>query len=181
MVEHGDDFIVGGCGEDLDWLSENLNEWLELVQKARLGPGYDRETTALNLNRCVTHSDFGLTWEADPRLAELAIAELGLQAARPQTSPGGAKPNALLDHEELESDGQKAYRSVAARLAYLVSDRPDIALAVKECSREVGKATRADLTRLKGIGRYLSRAKSRVGVSTTRRGKDTDATGCMKT
>ena len=97
-------------------------------------------------------SDSGLTWEADPRHAELAVAELGLQAARPQTSQGGAKPSAPLDHEELDPDGQKAYHSVPARLA---SDSLDIASACKECSRAVGKATRADLTRLKRIGRYL--------------------------
>ena len=83
------------------------------MQKARLGPGYDSEATLLN--HCVTYSDSGLTWEADP---ELAVAELGPQAARPQTSPGGAKPSAPLDHEELEPDGQKAYHSVSARLAY---------------------------------------------------------------
>ena len=83
------------------------------------------------------------------------MAELGLQAARPQTSPGGAKPNAPLDHEELEPDGQKAYYSVSARLSYLASDRPDLAFACKECRRAVGKATRSDLTHLKRIGRYL--------------------------
>ena len=92
----------------------------------------------------------GLTWEADPRHAELAVAELGLQAARPQTRPGGAKPKALR-----KPDRQKAYHRVSARLAHLVSDRPDIAFACKECSRAVGKATQADLTRLKRIGRYL--------------------------
>ena len=77
-----------------------------------------------------------------PRLAELAVAELGLKSARPQTSPGGAKPNATLD-EELERDGKKAYQSVSAILAYLASDRPDIAFACKECSR-TEKATRVD-------------------------------------
>ena len=41
-------------------------------------------------------SNTRLTWEADPRHAELAVAELGLQAARPQTRPGGAKPKELL-------------------------------------------------------------------------------------
>ena len=35
MVMQGDDFIVAGCGDDLDWLSKTLNEKLELVQKAR--------------------------------------------------------------------------------------------------------------------------------------------------
>ena len=51
--------------------------------------------------------------------------------------------------------GKKANHSVSARLPYLASDRPDIAFACTECSRAVGKATRADLTRLKRIGRYL--------------------------
>ena len=86
MVVHGDGFIVAGCGDDLDRLSQKLIGKLELVQKARLGPGYDSEATVLN--RCVLYNDSGLTWEADPRHAELAVAELGFQAARPQTSPG---------------------------------------------------------------------------------------------
>ena len=90
MVVHGDDFIVAGDGDDFDRLSLKLNEKLELVQTARLGPGFASEATVLN--RCVTYNDPGLAWEADPRHAELAVAELGLQAARPQTSPGGAKP-----------------------------------------------------------------------------------------
>ena len=106
MVVHGDDFIVAGDGDDFDWLSQKLNEKVELVQKARLGPGHDSEATALN--RCVPFSDLGLTWEADSRHAELAVAELGIQAARPQTIRGGAKPSGPLDHEELESDGQKS-------------------------------------------------------------------------
>ena len=81
MAVHGDDFIIAGDGDDFDWLSQKLNEQLELVQKARLGLGYDNEATVLN--RCVTYSNSGLTWEAGPRHAELAVAELGLQAARP--------------------------------------------------------------------------------------------------
>ena len=153
MVVHGYDFIVDGDGDDLDWLFQKLGEKLELVQKDRLGPGTD--SGAAVLNRCVTYSDSGFTWEADPRHAEFAVCELGLQAARLQTSPGGAKPSAPLDHEELEPDGQKACHSVSAKLAFLASDRPEIAFACKEFSRAVGKATRADLTRLKRIGRYL--------------------------
>ena len=144
MVVHGD---------DLDWLSQKPNEKLELVQRARLGLVNDSEATVRN--RCVAYNGSGLTWEADPRHAELAVAELRLQATRPQTSPGGATPSAPLDHEELELDGQKACDSVSARLAYLAADRLDIAFACKECSRAVGKVTRADLTRLERIGRYL--------------------------
>ena len=95
IVVRGDDFMVAGCGEDLDWLSQKLSEKLELAQKARLGHGCVSEATVLN--RCVTYSDSWLTWEADPRHTELAEAELGLQLARLHKSPSGAKPNTHLD------------------------------------------------------------------------------------
>ena len=62
MVVRGDDFMVAGCGDDLDWLSQKLNEKLELVQKARLEPGYDSEATVLA--RCVLYNDSGLTWRS---------------------------------------------------------------------------------------------------------------------
>ena len=88
-----------------------MKEKLELVQKARLGLGYDSEATVLN--RCVVFH---------------------------------AKPGTPLDHEELEPDCQIAYHSVSARLAYLSADRPDIAFPCKECSRAVGRATRAELS-----------------------------------
>ena len=79
------------------------------------------------------------------------MAELGWQAATPQTSPGGAKPG---DTRNWNPMSEKAYRSVSARLAYLASDRLDFVFACKECSRAVGKATRADFTRLKRVERY---------------------------
>ena len=135
----------------------------------------------------VVNNDSGLTWEADTRHAELAVAELGLQLARPQTS---AKPSTPLDHEELEPDGQKAYHSVSERLAHLAADRPDIAFACKECSRAVGKATRADLTRLKRIGRYLLHTPRAVrefplqteeSIVTIDGLSDADAAGCTNT
>ena len=56
-VLHGDGFIVAGCGDYLDWLSEQVKENLELVQKARLGLGHDREATVLS--HCVMYSDTG--------------------------------------------------------------------------------------------------------------------------
>ena len=65
----------------------------------------------------------------DVGTSDARVAKLGLQSARPQTSPGGAKPNATLIREELELDGQKANHTVSARLAHMAPDRPDIALA----------------------------------------------------
>ena len=54
---------------------------------------------------------------------------------------------------------------MSARLAYLASDRPDVAFACTQCRRAVGKATRADLTRLKRTERFSTpRATCRVEV-----------------
>ena len=170
MVVHLNDLIAARCGEDP--LSQKLNENLELVQKARLGPGYDSEATVLN--RSVMYSDAGLTREADLRHAELAVARLRLQAARPQTSPGGVKPNAPLDHEELEPDGQTAYHSVSARLTYLASDRPDTAFVYKECKREVKGNTGRSHTLETKRTILAPHATSRVGVLTARRGECRD-------
>ena len=166
MVVHGDDFIVAGDGDDFDWLSQNLNEKFELVQKARLGPGYDSVATVLN--RCVTYSDTGLTWEVDPRHAELAVAELGLQAARPQTSPGGATPSAPLDHEELEPDGQKAYRSVSAKLAFLEANWSLMGRKlITACQREWHPWPQTDLT-LHSLARNAVVQSGKQDVPTSR-------------
>ena len=72
----------------------------------------------------------------------------------------------------------------------LAADRPDIAFACKACSRAVGRATRADLTRLKRIGRCLLHAPRAVwefpmqteeGIVTIDGLSDADAAGCTKT
>ena len=54
MFVHQKDFIVAGDGDDLDWISQKLNETLELVQKARLGPG-DRVEPLCDEQRLWTH------------------------------------------------------------------------------------------------------------------------------
>ena len=66
--------------------------------------------------------------------------------------------------EELEPDGQKAYHSVSARLAYLPSDRPRHRVRLRRLQCAVGTATRADLTCLTVDGH-----------------SDADAAGCPKT
>ena len=180
---HGNEFIVAGSGDDLDWLSQKLNEKLKLAQKARLGPGHDREATVLN--RYMTCSALWVDVGSRP-------ARRRTGSCRAWTSNGAStgEPNAPLDHKERELDGQKAYHSVSAILAYLAADRPDIAFACKGYSRAVGKATRADLTRLQRIGRYLLHSPRAVrefplqdeeSITTIDGLSDADAAGCTKT
>ena len=141
------------------------------------------------LNRCVTHSDPGLTWEADPRHAELAVAGLGLQAARPQASPGGAKPSAPLDHEELEPDGQKSLSQQVSKTG-VSGSRPTthcIRLqGVQSRSRESNtrrldpsEAYRTILHTPRAVSEFpLQNEKDLVTIDGL---SDADAAGCLKT
>ena len=153
MVVHGDDFIIAGPADDFDWLSQKLNEKLVIVQRTRLGPAYFSEATVFN--RCVSYSDSGWTWEADARRAELAVAGLGLQSARPRTGPGGAKLNAPLDHEELEPDRQKAYQRCQQDWRTWHLTDPTLHSIAKNAAAQSGKRR---VTRLGCIGRYLLHA-----------------------
>ena len=74
----------------------------------------------------------------------------------------GATSNAPLDFEELEPDGQTTYHGVTARLPILASDRPDSGFTCMDCSRAVGKATRANLTSSWTLKRGFSDADAAV-------------------
>ena len=43
-------------GHGRDWLSQKLNEKIELVQKTRLGPGYDSEATGYDSEATVLNT-----------------------------------------------------------------------------------------------------------------------------
>ena len=129
----GDDFIVAGYGDDFDWLSLKLNEKLQLVQKARLGPGYDSEATVLH--RCCTYSDGGLTWASVHRRAQAAPSRTHHWTTRNWTL-AGREPTTECQQDWHTWRQTDPTSHVPARNAG-------------------GKATRADFTRLERIGRYL--------------------------
>ena len=134
------------------------------------------------LNRCVTYSDSGLTWEGDPRHAELAEAGLGLQSARQQTSSGGPKPNAPCDHEELELDGQRKPTTACQRHWHIwhqtdpASQRP-----ARNAAAQLGKHQRGDQTRLKRPRAVWEFPPDEESIVTVDGLSDADAAGCPKT
>ena len=56
---------------------------------------------------------------------------------------------------ELDTEAKSAYRTVTVRLSYLAGDRPELLFAIKECGKASTCSSRADLTHLKRIGRFL--------------------------
>ena len=72
--------------------------------------------------------------EADPRHVDLVLEHLRLTSASPVTTPlvksTGDEDETLLDKEEAS-----LYRSIAMRIGYLSSDRPDMLRTVRELAK----------------------------------------------
>ena len=85
---HGDDFTSTGTAQDLKWFERGLAAAFE-IKPELLGPDklHHRQEIRV-LNRVITWTPKGITYEADPRHAELIVRDLGLEACRPVTTPG---------------------------------------------------------------------------------------------
>ena len=168
---HGDDFTSTGTEENLKWFQQGLANAFEIKTKF-LGPDKDRHQQEVRvLNRILAWTDGGLTYEADPRHAEIIIRDLGLEACKPVTTPGAREDvakasfvivgeNGLVENEGggelLGAQDATRFRALTARGNYLALDRADIQFAVKELSRRMSAPRSGDMDLLKRLGRYLA-------------------------
>ena len=90
--------------------------------------------------------------------------------------------------EELQGVEKKNYQKQAATANYLCLDRPDIGLSVKETMKNLSAPTRADMTTLKKVGKYLlgkprmiSHFKFGEPCATLTVEGDSDHAGCLRT
>ena len=156
-VVHGGGFTSLGMKEHLEYFHKSLQkEWTTTV-RALLGPlgteGTQRSICILN--RLVSWGSEGITWEGDPRHAEILIRELGVTGARVKTPSTKDRQPEGDDDEPLHPDQAKAYRSLAMRASYLGSDRPDIQQACRELAKGMSSPTQAHWRALKRMGRFL--------------------------
>ena len=137
-----------------------------MIKSKYLGPSPDKgHLQELRiLNRVISWTGSGVTYEADPRHAELLIQELQLDGAKGVTTPGSRDDvtKAMAENEETNNEPLPAaqatqYRGFAARLNFLAQDRPDLLYASKEASRRMSGPCAGDWGLLKRIGRYLVR------------------------
>ena len=104
-VVHGDDFTSMGTQSELDWLETEFATHFELKIRGRLGENCTGPQQIRILNRIVTLTPEGLTYEADPRHVDLLSSSLGLTSANAVATPGVKDPNPDYDAEKQnESD-----------------------------------------------------------------------------
>ena len=188
---HGDDFTVVGGYDKLQWLVEALKKaWtIEvrgiLARPASRLPGVIHSISVLN--RLVTWTNRGIEMEADPRHVDLVLEHLRLTSASPVTTPlvksTGDEDETLLDKEEAS-----LYRSIAMRIGYLSSDRPDMLRTVRELAKGLKEPTQYHWGLLKRAGRYLKGMPRLVQLiphqeffASVQGWSDTDHAGCVRT
>ena len=112
------------------------------------------------LNRVVRGTQEGWGAEPDQRHADIFVEELGLEEARPVSTPG--EPEQRWEEEEnaQEPGGAEAtkYRALAARANYLAADRTDMMYATKEERRRhnMARPTVGAQKKLKRLGTFLA-------------------------
>ena len=154
---HGDDYVSTGLPKDLDWRKKELEKKYQ-VKTQVLGPHEGQQRQVKTLNRIVTRDDSnGLSYEADPRHAEIVIEQLKLQDPKVVTTPGARDEGRTTPNNEdmLNEKEATKYRAIVARLNYLLPDRPDLAYAVKELARSMSSPANGDWIRLKRLARYI--------------------------
>ena len=84
---HGDDFVTIGKEHELKWMKQELEKAYE-IKTQFLGPNKEESQQVRVLNRILTWGSEGISYEADPRHAEIVISELKLSEAKGVVTPG---------------------------------------------------------------------------------------------
>ena len=140
----------------MDWMKRQL-EGKYKIKTQWLGPGEGHHQEIKILNGVVCWcSEKGITFEADPRHAEIIIEQLKLKDAKIVCTPGAKDEGTTTQDvdEELDEPQASQYRAITARCNYISPDRLDIAYTVKELARRMSRPPRGDWQRLKRRGRY---------------------------
>ena len=166
---HGDDFAAVGSEEDLAWLNGVLNERYTARWEATIGG--DEEGSAFFLNRLIRYKPDGadaggerFEIEADARHADILINAFGFN----DKTKGIDTPEEKLTDKEfveelkqpvLDDEQTSQYRSMVMRLAYMSTDRPDLAHTVKRLASAMKGPKANDWARLKRAVRYLIKVR----------------------
>ena len=99
-VVHGDDFFTEGPAAELRKMDEDLKKHFEMKTEM-LGPdkGAGEVQEIRFLNRVLSWHDKGISWEADPRHAEMVIKQLGLEGAQTAATPGMKEENKTMEKD----------------------------------------------------------------------------------
>ena len=123
-VVHGDDFISEGPAEELAWLRKGLEKEFEIKTEV-LGPDAKAgEVSEVRfLNQAIRWRIEGITWEADPRHAELVVQQLDLETSHSCVTPGTKEESRVKDSapKEVGALGDAEVRAINDKLPMVLT------------------------------------------------------------
>ncbi len=167
LLVHGDDFFVLADEEGQQYLEKLLSSRYDYRCEGAVGPEDGDGTELCMLNRTIRYDkETGvLEYEADQRHAELIVRTLGLENAKPVSTPGEKKKAsdvlANMSLPVVSRERITLFRSLVMRAAYLSQDRGDLTDSVKCLARKMTGPTEEDFQDLKRLARFL-KGKSHV-------------------
>ena len=114
------------------------------------------------LGRSLTRTEEGLEYECSDKHRRALLEGLGLNEESKTVNSAAVKPEEIGQAEDtdmLDASEAKRFRSLAATLNYMSSDRSDVQYAAKEVCTKMANPTRGSLKRLKKAGRSLKGVK----------------------
>ena len=158
VVVHGDDFTVAGTESELKRIQAKMHEWYDVKVRGVLGSGKRDVHEIEILGRNLTWTEEGLEYEGSNKHRQALLEGLGLNEESKAVNSAAVKPEEIgqeEDTEMLDASETKRFRSLAATLNYMSSDRSDVQYAAKEVCTKMANPTRGSWKRLKKAGRYL--------------------------
>ena len=159
VVVHSDDFTFAGTESELRKIEAKMHEWHDVKVRGILGSGkwdvHEIEISGRNL----TWTEEGLEYEGSDMHRRALLEGLGLNEESKAVNSAAVKPEEIGQEEDtdmLNASEAKRFRSLAATLNYMSSDKSDIQYAAKEVCKMMAKPTQGSWKRLKKAGRYLT-------------------------
>ena len=110
------------------------------------------------VGRSLTWTKEGLEYESSDKHRRALLEGLGLNEESKAVNSPAVKTEEIGQEEDTEmfASETKRFRSLAATLNYMSSDRSDVQYAAKEVCTKMANPTRGSWKRLKKAGRYLT-------------------------
>ena len=152
------------------------------------GPHLTIENRIVSLDK----STGTVSYEADPRHAEMIVRQLQLENAKAVTTPAEKKKLADVISAsglpQLDTEKTTLYRSLVMRAQFLAQDRADLSEAVKSLTRKMRSPNEVDMKDLKRLAHYLVGRPTVVAVYKPQRDSkvlkvhsDSGHAGCLLT
>ena len=157
LTVHCDDFLVVADEEQLHWLNNKMQEEYEIKFQV-MGPEKHLSQDVKILNRTLRWTQVGIEYEADLKHAGLIVKE--------RKTPGITQGSKALEKEkeDVSNEEQTKFRSVAARINLLATDRADLHFASKDLCRRVACPDKSDWEKARRIARYFMHRPRAVQV-----------------